>query len=66
MDIRTRIGFILRPVRLHHMEVDGKKLLVIIKCGLRGVEWIRRYAVVDEVDERLNPLNREFPRPKEP
>lgn len=36
MDIRTRIGFILRPVRLHHMEVDGKKLLVIIKCGLRG------------------------------
>lgn len=62
--LKLRLGWLKAPARVYHMTIDGKKLLAVVKYNWRGVEWIRRYEVVDEVDENLNPIGREFPVPK--
>lgn len=61
--IRVRIGFIRRPVRLYHLMIDGKKLLVVVKYNIRGVEWIERYEVVSALDGQLNPVEKKFTVP---
>ena len=62
--IKTRFRWVKHPIKLLHLMVDGKKLLVVMKFNWRGVEWVKRYEVVDELDENRNPIGCEFKDPK--
>lgn len=51
--------FLLRgreKMKLFTYTFEGKKYLVVIATGWRGVKWKRRFEVKDELDEEFNPI----------
>lgn len=56
----TKRFLMTHKTKLFLWQVDGKKYLAVHVTGWRGTKWARRFEVVDEVNDRLQPMNAHF------
>ena len=60
---RVKRFMMTHKTKLFLWQSDGRKYLAVHETGWRGRKWSRKFEVVDEVDDRLQPMNTRFPEP---